>query len=63
MINKYKSAAYYFKPQSGFNDETISSLDEWLNIWLKNGYIVDSMSPINKDGTTVGYLYIFKVEY
>lgn len=61
MISKYKSAAYYFSPNKGFDQETITSLDDWLAIWLRNGYQIDSFSPINKEGTTVGYLYIFKI--
>ena len=59
MIGKYKSAVYYFDNKNGLDNDVILSLDEWLNTWLKNGYIVNQMSPIIKEGNTVGYLYIF----
>ena len=62
MIKKYKSAAYYFDSNKGLTPEVIASLDEWLNTWKNSGYVIDSFSEINKDGTTKGYLYIFKIE-
>ncbi len=58
---RYKSAAFYFDSTKGLSPEIISSLDEWLNTWLSNGYIVDEMSEINKNGTTTGYLHVFKI--
>ena len=58
---RYKSAAFYFDSSKGLSSEVILSLDGWLNTWLSNGYVVDKMSEINKNGTTTGYLYIFKI--
>ena len=60
MKNIYKSAAYHIDPSKGFDKETISKLDEWLNAWLSRGYIIDQMNEITKEGTCAGYLFIFR---
>jgi len=62
MIIQYKSAVYQFDESIGLTTQVVESLDKWLNTWLQNGYVIDKMSEITKNGNCTGFMYVFKRE-